>query len=162
MVSETIVRLGPSPARRVFSLAVLAVLGCLLIYIGLARPPAAALWQIFLIGLGALVLVLTSRMWWATAGMIELREDGLYDSDGTRICAIEDVEGVERGIFAFKPSNGFLIRLRRRYPRGWAPGMWWRLGRRVGVGGVTPGAQGRIMADMLTARIMEDGGAARD
>jgi hypothetical protein len=35
--------------------------------------------------------------------------------------------------------------------------MFWRLGKRLGVGGVTPGAQTKMMSDMIAAMIMERG-----
>ena len=162
MPGEVLARLAASPVRRLLLLAVLSCLGVLLIYVGVARPPATLGWQLFLLVLGVLALVLASRIWWATAAALELRPAGLFDADGTRICAIGDIASVERGTFAFKPTNGFAIRLKTGQPRAWAPGMWWRLGRRVGVGGVTPAAEGKIMADMLAAYVAEhqDGATA--
>ena len=162
-MSETLMTMGAAPARRLFSLASVGLLGAILIYIALAHPPASLAWQAFLLVLGALALVLANRMWWATASVIELREEGLFDSDGTRICAMENIASVDRGMFAFKPSNGFLVRLKSPAPRAWAPGMWWRIGRRVGIGGATPRAEGKIMADLLTARLqMERSHAPED
>ena len=35
------------------------------------------------------------------------------------------------------------------------PGLWWRIGRRIGVGGVTPASQSKVMADLITARLIE-------
>jgi hypothetical protein len=157
---ETLISLEASAPRRVFAMAVLVSLGGLLVYIGLARPPSEIGWQVFLLILGALTLVLSGRFWRATASAIELREDGLYDRDGRLICALSEIERLDRGMFAFKPSNGFLVRLRAPGARAWAPGLWWRLGRQVGVGGVTPGAQGKILADMLSAALADRHGPA--
>ena len=42
----------------------------------------------------------------------------------------------------------------------WAPGMWWRVGRRVGVGGLTGGAESRAVADALAAMLVERAGRA--
>ena len=60
---------------------------------------------------------------------------------------------VDRGAFAFQPSNGFLIRLRAGAERTWQPGMWWRIGTCVGVGGMTPGPQTKFMAETILAMI---------
>jgi hypothetical protein len=60
---------------------------------------------------------------------------------------------VARGALAFKPSNGFPVTLRARGPFVWEPGLWWRIGRRVGVGGVTPGTPARFMAERMQERI---------
>jgi hypothetical protein len=73
----------------------------------------------------------------------------LRTSRGRVICRIADVKSVERGVLAFKPSGGFLIRLSTRQPFAWAPGIWWRWRRTVGVGGVTRGAEARAMAEIL-------------
>ena len=74
---------------------------------------------------------------------------------------IEEVEALERGLFAFKPSNGFLIRTRAPKPRGWQPGLWWRVGRRIGIGGVTSAGQAKAMSEIMAALLLErDGGPA--
>jgi len=159
---RVIARLEPAPGRRIFSLLALAGLGLLLIQVAVARPPQHLTWQIFLLVLGALALWLAVRLWQATASGLVLREDGLWEAGGRRLAALDEIASVDRGVFAFKPSNGFLVTLRARAPRAWAPGLWWRFGRRVGVGGTTPGAQARAMADalavMLDARRRQDDG----
>ena len=38
--------------------------------------------------------------------------------------------------------------------RRWEPGLWWRIGRRIGVGGVTPASQSKVMADLISARLV--------
>jgi hypothetical protein len=129
------------------------ILGGLLVYLALTQPPANPLWQVFLIGLGAGSLWLAWRMWRATGQAIELTETELRTSDGTRIAEVARIESLDRGVFAFKPSNGFLLRLEAEAPAAWAPGLWWRLGRRVGVGGMTPGPQTRAMAEVISAMI---------
>ena len=78
------------------------------------------------------------------------------DSDGTVIARLDNIEKVDRSAFAMKPSNGFLIILKEPGPRVWRPGLWWRLGRRVAVGGVTNGAHTRPMADMMKLKLAGD------
>jgi len=46
-----------------------------------------------------------------------------------------------------KPTNGFVVRARNSMPAAWTPGIWWRLGRRIGVGRLT--GEGETMAELL-------------
>lgn len=143
-----------SVLRRWLGVGVLLGFGGMVIYIALAVPPALH-WQIFLLLIGAGSLWMAERMRRATALQLELTREELRCSDGTRIAAVGEIEAVERGTFAFKPSNGFLIRTRAGDARAWYPGLWWRLGRRVGVGGVTSAPQTKAMSEILAAVLAE-------
>ena len=96
----------------------------------------------------------------ATAHSLELTESVLRSTDGRILAEISDVKSIDRGLFAFKPSNGFLVTLRKPKARAWAPGLWWRVGRRVGVGGVTDAGQTKFLAEILTAMIAVRDGEA--
>ena len=144
-----------SAMRRGLGITMLGLLGLLLIYTGILRPPAHMGWQAFLVVMGILSLWGAERMRRATRVAVELTEAGLRTSDGEMIAAMEDIASVDRGAFAFKPSNGFILRLKGRAPGRWQPGLWWRFGPRVGIGGVTPGAQGKVMADIIAAKLAE-------
>ncbi|WP_371055724.1 hypothetical protein [Rhodosalinus sp. K401] len=147
------VRLAPSPGRRWFGLGVTYALGALLLYLALAAPPAPA-WQVFLVLAAGAALWTGEKMRRATSGAVELTAQGLRDTDGTLIARLDEIEGLDRGMFAFKPSGGFLLRLAApRSPRVWRPGLWWRTGRRVGVGGMTSRAEARAMADLISLRL---------
>ena len=137
-----------STGRRVLGLTALAGLGVLLIYVAFAHPPELA-FQAFLIVVGVAALFFADSMRRATASSVELTAAGLRDGDGTVIANIEDIEALDRGVFAFKPSNGFLIKTTVKTSNQWRPGLWWRLGRRIGVGGMTPGRQSKYMAEAL-------------
>jgi hypothetical protein len=152
MSSEILAVVEATPARRVIGVAMLGMLGALLLYVALnATPGLGAL--LFLIVCGCGSLWLSVRLWQSTLDRVELTEEELRTGSGEVIARVEDIESVDRGFFAFKPSNGFVVTLKQRSPRAWNPGLWWRLGRRVGVGGVTPGVQGKGMADMLSGLI---------
>lgn len=145
-----------SPPRRWFGIGVLIAMGALLLWMTLLRASSAPPgWQAFLLATGLGTLWLALRMYRATAERIELTEGGLHSSDGREIAAMAEILSVDRGALAFKPSNGFLLRTRSRHPLAWEPGLWWRIGRRVGVGGVTAAAQTKAMADILGARLAE-------
>lgn len=77
-------------------------------------------------------------------------EDGrLFDDSGVEICHLDDVEELEKGLHLFKPSSGFVLKLKSKQETAWSPGLWWRIGHRVGVGGATPGRRAKAMADAI-------------
>ncbi|QDY68863.1 hypothetical protein [Qingshengfaniella alkalisoli] len=153
---EPLAVVQPSGPRRIFATAVLFSVSALLLILAVVTPPSSAGWLIYLLVCGGVALWLTLRLWQATHASIILTRDALSTSDGTHLCNLSDVAGLDRGVFAFKPSNGFVVRLKRKAPRGWAPGLWWRVGKRVGIGGVTSAGQAKFMAEMLAAQIVEN------
>lgn len=150
-MSDDLAILRVSALRRWAGLVVVFGLGALLLYVAMARPPAALGWRVFLLGLGVITLMLGEGMRRATALSLHLSAEALTDSAGRVLARIDEIRGIERGMFALKPSNGFTIKLKAPGPRAWAPGVWWRLGRRLGVGGVTSAAEAKAMAEVLTA-----------
>lgn len=152
-MTEPIATLHTSQPRRYIATAMLFALGSLLVWLALAHPPAEIGLRLFLLGLGALMLLATVRLWKATERHLILTEAGLFDDAGRQIAGMDNIVSAERGLLAFKPSNGFVIRLKRPEGRAWAPGLWWRFGRRVGVGGVTSAGAARAMAELLTMRL---------
>lgn len=157
MNDEVLAVLTVSGARRWFGLSVQGALGAMLIYLGFTLSAAFG-WQLFLIVVGGFALWSTVAMHRATAVGLELTKDELRSEAGECVAKVAEITRVERGMFAFKPSNGFVITLAAKAPRAWRPGVWWRIGRRIGVGGVTSAPQAKFMAEMLTALINERGG----
>lgn len=150
--AEIVAKVSASGPRRWFAIGVLWSLALLLIWVAFARPPAIG-YQLFLIVFGGAVIWGAMRLKAATEMSIVLTEAGLFDSSGSEIAAMEDIVRVDRGAFAFKPSNGFLVVTSQKAPRSWHPGLWWRSGRRVGVGGVTAANETKFMAEQIAFRI---------
>lgn len=148
--NEVLATVSASKGRRVLGLTSLGLLGILLIYIAFERPPSLG-WQVFLIVIGAGSLWITYAMRRATGSVVVLTPEELRDADGTIIARIEDIEGMDRGFFAFKPSNGFLLKTKASTKTIWRPGLWWRWGRRIGIGGMTPGSQTKFMSEIIAA-----------
>jgi hypothetical protein len=152
--TEVLATVQASAGRRAMGICCLGLLGLLLIYMAFMRAPALS-WQLFLILVGAGSLWVADAMRRATASKLELTPLVLRDADGTVIAQVDQITGIDRGFFAFKPSNGFLLKLGEGGARHWRPGLWWRMGRRVGIGGMTPGSQTKFMADVLAALLAQ-------
>jgi len=148
MQQEVLATVKASAPRRWLGVGMLGVVGALVIYVALASPPELA-WQVFLLVIGAGAFWLAYRMWHATKDWIELTESELRTGSGKVIAKVQDIETVDSGVFAFKPSNGFLLKMRCSAVNNWAPGLWWRLGRQVGIGGLTTAAETKFMLQVL-------------
>lgn len=147
-------RAAASPGRRWLGVGMQYLLGLLILYVLFVQPPAAG-WAVLMaiVGFGALFLAEAMRR--ATTRTLELHRDALRDDAGRLIARMDQVVAVERGVFAFKPSNGFLLVMTEKGGRSWAPGLWWRAGRRVGIGGVLPQAETKFMAEVIATWIAQ-------
>lgn len=158
---EVMAKVGASLTRRWMGVGALYALAVFVIYLAFAESPAFG-WQIFLVVFGLAAMWLADAMRRATGHTIELTRRELRYSTGELLARVENIESVDRGLFAFKPSNGFLVKVKDKEDlRTWYPGMWWRLGRQIGVGGVTLGYQTKFMSEMLSAMIAERDGSTK-
>ena len=157
-VGDVLATAKASPARRGVGLLALAGLGVVLIHSALTRSPDLG-WQIALAAIGLGFIAIAELMRRSTASALELTDDALRDADGRVIVRMDEIERIDQGAFAVKPSNGFLLKTNRRVPRGWRLGLWWSLGRRIGVGGMTPANETKLIAEMIRAKLAERDGA---
>ncbi len=151
---QVLATITASPGRRFLGIGSLWILSLLVIYVAFARPPTFG-WQIFLLVLGAGSIWIAEQMRRATSVTLELTRQELRDTTGAVLARMDEVEALDRGMFAFKPSNGFLMRLNITKPRAWRPGLWWSLGSRVGVGGMTPAHEAKFMAEVIASLLAE-------
>ena len=156
MDDEILAVVGASPVRRWMGIVMVAFVGGLSVYVALTSAPYFV-WQVFLIAVGGSALGLAEKMRRATELKLELTSRELRDSSGQVLARVDQIKAVDRGFMAFKPSNGFVIQTTEPGARRWRPGLWWRVGRRIGVGGVTPGHQTKFMSDILVAMLAERG-----
>ncbi|QMU57285.1 MAG: hypothetical protein GKR98_03120 [Boseongicola sp.] len=140
----------PSPFRRWAMVAAFAIFAVLLLRLTLISQPN-------LFGQGFLLAMSVGSAWMtystmrATSHGIELTRHQLRTTDGEILADVENIRHIERGALAFKPSSGFTVRLKQRRKAAWRPGLWWRFGTYVGVGGVLSGGQAKAMAEVLSA-----------
>lgn len=159
---EVIGFIDPRPARRIAAVGAIGLLGLILIYVAATHPPANPGWLVFLVVMGGGCVYIAWRMWVVTAVRLEMTRTELREAGGRTLFTIDEVASVDRGFFAFKPANGFLVRLKTRNarPRVYVPGLWWRSGRTIMVGGVVSRRHTRAVADLITILLLERDGAA--
>ncbi len=155
--NEVLADITPNASRRVAAVGMAGLLGALLLLIAGLRPPQDLGWLVFLIAFGAACLWLAISMWRASSVTIELTRSELREVNGRVLCAIDNVERVDRGLFAFKPAGGFLVKLKAPVGRVYAPGLWWRAGRTLAVGGVTKRGEAKEVADLMTVLLVKSG-----
>lgn len=154
MAQDPLATLKASPLRRVFGYSVMLGLGGISIYLALASAPTIG-FRVLLLGFGVAILFAAECMRRATQMSVMLTDDGLFDSSGAQLVSLDNIAKIERGLFAFKPSHGFVVITKEKQPRAWAPGLWWRQGRRIGVGGVTPSGPAKFMAERLSMLLID-------
>lgn len=150
---DVLISIAPSPSRRWMGVLSLAGVGALMLSLVFEVD---GFMRLGFLGTAAIAFWFADRMRTATADAIELTREELRTRSGRRLATVSNIVGVERGAFAFKPSHGFLVKLKEPEGRGWAPGLFWQRGRLLGVGGVIGGGETRAMADMLTALTLGD------
>ncbi|MCF6273940.1 MAG: hypothetical protein L3J37_12285 [Rhodobacteraceae bacterium] len=160
-MARELARLEVSPARRTAGVAMQGGLGLFLLYLVATRPMGSAMASLILAVAGFTMIWFAWRFWQATEVSIVLTTDGLFDSNGRFFCNFSDIAKVDRGFFAFRPSAGFVISTKSPVARGWAPGLWWAFGKRIGIGGATGRAGGKQMSDIISVMLTERGNEIR-
>ena len=155
---DVLERITPNGPRRVFATGSLGILGVLLVWIAASHPPTDFGFTALLLVIGGGSIWLAWALWQASGAVLELTREELREAGGRLIARIDNIEKVDRGFFAFKPAAGFRLALRERMPNAYAPGLWWRRGRMVMVGGVTSNAQSKAVADLISVRIAQKRG----
>ena len=150
---DVLIAIKASQGRRWLGIGALFALGVL--FLTLVFEPAGGVWRFLFLAFGGMAFYAADRLRHHTGDTIELTREVIRTSAGRHLAYVSNVKAVERGALAFKPSNGFLVRLHEAEGRGWAPGLWWQRGRLLGVGGVIPGGQSRAMAELLAALLQE-------
>jgi hypothetical protein len=154
---EILAEITPQPLRRGLAVGMMGVLGALVLSVAAERPPQAPGFLVFLLVFGAGALWLAWRLWQASAVTLELTREELREAGpgGRILCRLDNVAKVERGLAAFKPANGFVVRLKSPASRVYAPGLWYRSGRRLTVGGVTAGSEAKSTADLMNVLLVQ-------
>jgi len=156
MSEDVIARLSPTMGRRVLAVFGLAFLGLICANIALQTVPRVPAVGAFMLALAAFSYWCAWVLWQATSTSIVLTSECLREESGAMITRLDNIASIEKGLFAFKPSNGFVLRLKEPAPKAWRPGLWWSTGRSIGVGGVTSAAAGKMMAETLSSATVSE------
>lgn len=155
MTSEDILlSVRASTVRRSIAAVILAGIGLMVLQYGLSGS-GGGLGSVLALAIGAFGIWFSFSTWNGTDRTIELTSKGIRETGGPLLVRLEDIQAVDRGAFAFKPSGGFVLKLKSSHRRGWVPGLWWRLGRRFGVGGILPSVQTKLMADLIQEELLK-------
>jgi hypothetical protein len=126
--------------------------------LALIQNPASLVWSVLLLLFAALCLWQAWKMHGAGARTILLREDGLTLDTGELVAPLSEIERIDRSLFAFRPSGGFVLFLKSKAPKAGVTGLFWRRGKRLMVGGTTSSVGARGMADMIQALLIQRDG----
>lgn len=157
-------KLRPQTVRRpeILRWIIIAAIGVVLFFtVAIAARSSASNPIIALINFPAAILLawFGYAMFTAKARSVTFDGEVLTDDTGLVLCHVDDIKSVERGFALFKPSGGFALLMKEEQTRDWSPGLWWRYGSRIGIGGATPGRSARVMADSITmAMAMKEAG----
>lgn len=144
-----IAELRVSALRRGVAAGAPAVLGLFLVYVAVGNEDVSPVARALLATLGLGAVFQANTVWKSTARYLILTRSDLRDSAGVVLTPLSAIKSVEAGFFTFKPSNGFLIRLTEPGPTTWVPGLYWRRGTRIGIGGAASGHACRQMAQVI-------------
>ncbi len=149
MSPDVLASLSPSLPRRVLGLGFLVALAATLAWTAMNSPdlPPVMGWVMWAVAIA--IIPICAKGWQVTGAALELTEHELRLSSGETLARLDEIEKVDRGAFAMKPSGGFVIDLKAKGPTRWAPGLYWQMGRRIGVGGLVSPAAARAMADTV-------------
>ncbi len=155
MTDTVLATLSAAPARRWVSTTLIFVLAVIFLALAATSPVAGPVQRLLLAALGLASLWVATHSLRGQGRSLVLTESVLMDSQGAILAHVDEMRAVDRGAFAFTPSNGFMLRLTRPQPRAWVPGLYWRIGDRLAVGGATNPAETRNMADRIGLLLAE-------
>ena len=124
MSDSAIARLKASPVRRGFGLFVMMLLGFLLLYLTATIDAGFVHKAVLGWRRGGCAVDGARHAKGHSGATLSCVASGLYFEDGRVLAAMDDILRVERGVFAFKPSNGFVVSLQNKTERAWIPGLY--------------------------------------
>ena len=78
-----------------------------------------------------------------------INQSGLFNLDGSIICEIGDIERIDVSPYTFKSANGFIVILKTKSSFKSIPGLYWRLGNRLSIGGLVSKNESKFLSQTL-------------
>ncbi|MEM0977526.1 MAG: hypothetical protein AAGJ34_08330 [Pseudomonadota bacterium] len=152
---ETVLFAPISAGRYWFGIACLS-LPALFIVFALSQGVVTRLWAM------GFLMAIASAFLWAAYRMYSVPRAGLlFDGrvlrteDGLVVAALTDIDVVQTGIFAMRPSNGFSLIMKEADHLPTRPGIFWRQGKMIGIGGILAAAETRAIGRLMQAKLKE-------
>ena len=85
-----------------------------------------------------------------------INQSGLFNIDGSVICEIDDIERIDVSPYTFKSANGFIVILKTKSSFKSIPGLYWRLGKRLSIGGLVSKNESKFLSQTLLSFFEEN------
>ncbi len=112
--------------------------------------------QLSMIDLVLLPIVILQVVWlrkflnhYSKIGFL-INKVGLFDLNENIICKIDDIKRIDASPYTFKSANGFLILLDTKSSFKSIPGLYWRYGHRISIGGLVSKHESKYLAGILS------------
>ena len=78
-----------------------------------------------------------------------INDTGLFNLDETIVCKMSDIARVDVSPYTFKSANGFIVLLKTQSSFKSIPGLYWRLGKRISIGGLVSKNESKFLSGAL-------------
>ena len=78
-----------------------------------------------------------------------INEQGLFNLDKSPICKMHEIDRVDASPYTFKSANGFIIILKTKNSFESVPGLYWKVGKRISIGGLVSKNESKFLSGLL-------------
>ncbi len=78
-----------------------------------------------------------------------INELGIFNLDESIICKIENIKKIDVSPYTFKSANGFIIFQKTKGSFKIVPGLYWRAGKRISIGGLISKNESKFLSSTL-------------
>ena len=78
-----------------------------------------------------------------------INELGMFNLDESLIFKMDEIERIDVSPYTFKSANGFIILLKTKSSFKFIPGLYWRLGNRISIGGLVSKNESKFLSTTL-------------
>ena len=78
-----------------------------------------------------------------------INQEGLFNLDKSLICRIDEIDQIDTSPYTFKSANGFIVILKTKNSFKTVPGLYWRLGKRISIGGLIAKNESKFVSSTL-------------
>ena len=86
-----------------------------------------------------------------------IKDGSIFLPDGRLLCKLSSIETVDTSPYTFKSTNGFIIRLKERSSLDWSPGLFWKLNKRISIGGLITKSESKWLSTAIITILAREG-----